>query len=118
MRLYKTTSECKRYNLRNTIKFIMKSNVNKILDSVVDVIIQSTDDVNISTSERIISVGTGSFIIWKGMKDIFSKPSNSIWEIALGGALLYRGVTGYCKIKDKILPRKEEQTTTYLVEAL
>lgn len=96
----------------------MKNNVNKILDSVVDVIVQSTEDVNISTSERIISVATGGFIMWKGMKDIFSKPSNSIWEVALGGALLYRGVTGYCKIKDKLLPRKEERTTTYLIEAL
>ena len=96
----------------------MKDNVDKILDSVVDVIVQSTENVNISTSERLVSVATGSFIIWKGIKDIFSKPSNSIWEVALGGALLYRGVTGYCKIKDRLLPKKEEKTTTYLIEAM
>ncbi|TCK85172.1 YgaP family membrane protein [Albibacterium bauzanense] len=96
----------------------MKDNVNKILDSVVDVIVQSTENVNISTSERIVSVATGGFILWKGMKDIFSKPSNSVWEVALGGALLYRGVTGYCKVKDKLLPKKEETTTTYLIEAM
>jgi len=96
----------------------MRDNVNKVLDSVVDVIVQSTEKVNIGTSERIVSVATGSFIIWKGMKDIFSKPANSIWEVALGSALLYRGVTGYCRVKDEFLPKREGETTTYLIEAM
>lgn len=96
----------------------MKNNVNKILDSVVDVIVQSTEDVNISTSERIVSVATGGFMIWKGMKDVFSKPSNFVWEVVLGSALLYRGVTGHCSIKEKLLPKTEETTTTYLIEAM
>lgn len=95
----------------------MRNNVDKILDSVVDVIVQSNDNANISTSERIVSIATGSFIIWKGMKDIFSKPSNFVWEVALGSALLYRGATGYCKVKDILLPKKEK-LQTYLIEAL
>jgi hypothetical protein len=41
-------------------------------------------------------------MFWKGVNDIFSKPSNAVWELIIGGALIYRGATGYCAIKDKI----------------
>jgi len=97
----------------------MKNNLNKMIDSVVDVVIQSTENVNISTSERVISAATGSFMVWKGVKDTFSKPSNAVWELVLGSALLYRGITGYCSVKNRLdsLQDKEE-SETYIIEAM
>jgi len=97
----------------------MKNDLNKIMDSIVDVVIQSSDNVNVSNSERIISVGAGAFMVWKGVKDTFSKPSSAFIEIVLGSALLYRGVTGYCSVKDRINNlNKVEQKETYIIEAL
>lgn len=99
----------------------MKSNMNKLMDSVVDVVLQSTENVNIGTSERVISAATGTFMIWKGLTDTFSKPSNAVWELVLGGALLYRGVTGYCSVKNRLnnLERKNKEAPKgYLVEAM
>ena|SRR5690554_3755751 len=97
----------------------MKNNMNKLMDSVVDVVIQSTEHVNIGTSERIVSALTGTFMLWRGVKDTISKPSNAVWEIVLGGALLYRGMTGYCSVKNRIEHLgEEEKPKAYLVEAM
>jgi len=97
----------------------MKNNLNKMIDSVVDVVIQSTENVNITTSERVISAATGSFMVWKGVKDTFSKPSNAVWELILGSALLYRGITGYCSVKNRIDSLQDkEKSETYIIEAM
>jgi len=97
----------------------MKNDLNKLMDSVVDVVIQSTENVNISTSERIVSAAAGGFILWKGVKDTFSKPSNAVWEVILGGALLYRGVTGYCSVKNRLDKLYEkDRPESYLIEAM
>jgi len=98
----------------------MKNDLNKIIDSVVDVVIQSTENVNISTSERIVSAATGSFMVWRGMKDTFSKPSNAVWELVLGSALLYRGITGYCSVKNRLdnLQDGQDKSETYIIEAM
>jgi len=97
----------------------MKNNLNKMIDSVVDVVIQSTENVNITTSERVISAATGSFMVWKGVKGTFSKPSNAVWELILGSALLYRGITGYCSVKNRIDSLQDkEKSETYIIEAM
>ncbi|MFB5946865.1 YgaP family membrane protein [Albibacterium profundi] len=99
----------------------MKSNMNKLMDSVVDVVLQSTENANVGTSERVVSAATGTFMISKGLTDTFSKPSNAVWELILGGALLYRGVTGYCSVKNRLTNlerKKREEPKAYLVEAM
>ncbi len=63
----------------------------------------SNEYVNISKSERVVSSAFGVFMLWKGVKDIFTTPSNALWEVILGGGLLYRGVTGYCAVKDRLV---------------
>lgn len=97
----------------------MKNDLNRLMDSVVDVVIQSTENVNIGTSERIVSAAAGGFMLWKGVKDTFSRPSNAVWEIILGGALLYRGVTGYCSVKNRLDNLNDiERPTSYVIEAM
>jgi len=97
----------------------MKNDLNRLMDSVVGVVIQSTENVNIGTSERIVSAVTGGFMLWKGVKDTFSKPSNAVWEIVFGSALLYRGVTGYCSVKNRLNTLNEvEKPNAYLIEAM
>lgn len=96
-----------------------KNGLNRVLDSAVDCIIDAEEHANIGTSERIVSVAAGTFMIWRGVKDTFSKPSNTVWEVILGGALLYRGLTGYCSIKNRLDNKKDDdKPKAYLVEAM
>lgn len=80
----------------------MERNIRKATDKVVGSILYPDSYANIAKSERIVSAAFGTFMFWKGAKEIFSNPSNAVWELIIGGALLYRGATGYCAIKDKI----------------
>lgn len=65
-------------------------------------------DANISKSERVLSIATGAFILFHGVKNIFSCPLVGLGEVAAGGALMRRGFTGNCKLK----ALAEEESTT------
>lgn len=54
---------------------------------------------NIDFSERIISIGTGTYMIYKGVRELFKKPLLALGQVAIGSALLYRGATGTCDVK-------------------
>ena len=61
-------------------------------------LLQENPFANIGRSERLLSVGTGAFIALKGISNLFSHPLLALGELGIGGALLYRGITGYCAI--------------------
>lgn len=77
---------------------------------------------NISKSERIVSTAFGAFMVWRGLKDLFHKPSNSVWELILGAGLIYRGTTGYCALKDTLESARDGDPQVmeeeYIVEAM
>lgn len=50
-------------------------------------------------SERVISIGTGTYMIYKGVRDLFSHPLAALGQVAIGSALLYRGAAGTCEVK-------------------
>lgn len=52
--------------------------------------------VNVSQNERMISVGLGAFLLSSGLNNLFSHPIKGLLRTAIGGALLYRGVSGHC----------------------
>jgi len=54
---------------------------------------------NIDFSERVISIGAGTYMIYKGVRELFKKPLLALGQVAIGSALLYRGATGTCEIK-------------------
>jgi|SRR5690606_3150483 len=74
--------------------------INNLGDTLEDTLLQHNDFANISRSERLLSVGTGAFITLKGIGNIFSHPLIALGELAIGSALLYRGVTGFCALTD------------------
>lgn len=57
---------------------------------------------NIDFSERVISIGTGTYMIYKGVRELFRKPLLALGQVAIGSALLYRGATGNCEVKKLI----------------
>src|SRR4051812_34870032 len=53
---------------------------------------------NVSTLERIVMITGGAYLLYKGA----SKDNKSIGEISAGGALLARGISGYCPLYDAV----------------
>jgi hypothetical protein len=81
---------------------MMDNKIRHTTDKVIGSILYPERYANIQKSERIVSAAFGTFMFWKGAKDLFTNPSNGVWELIIGGALLYRGATGYCAVKERI----------------
>ncbi|WP_231458908.1 MULTISPECIES: DUF2892 domain-containing protein [unclassified Pedobacter] len=63
---------------------------------------------NVSKSERWLSGAAGTYFLYKGLSGLFSHPIIGLTGVAIGASLLYRGVTGYCPMRD-LAQQKEEQ---------
>jgi uncharacterized membrane protein len=74
----------------------------KVNESLKGSFIEPKNSENVNTTERLISIAAGTFIFYKGLKQLFSHPFIGLQEAAVGGVLLYRGATGFCPIYDKI----------------
>lgn len=68
---------------------------------------------NISKTERLLSVATGSFFAVKGIRRLFSKPWLAVSELALSYSLINRGLKGYCPIAEKFA--KEEHRSEPII---
>lgn len=62
---------------------------------------------NVSTLERIVMITSGAYLLYKGA----SKENKSIGEISAGGAMLARGITGYCPIYDAVDHLKNDKAS-------
>ena len=91
------------------------SMMNKIGNTLEGSLMQYNPDANVSMSERYLSLGTGAFITLKGITNIFSHPLIALTELGLGGALMYRGVTGYCPVKAMMEDQPEESISVEMV---
>lgn len=61
---------------------------------------ENQQDVNISTTQRVISVASGAYLLVSGLSNITQL--SSIVRAMAGGYLLYRGSTGYCPITEAL----------------
>ena len=78
--------------------------INDKISNVIDNIKRNWEEPNVmenmEKSEKIVSIGAGAFIFLKGISNLISHPFLAVVEVAIGGGLLYRGLTGYCPVKD------------------
>lgn len=91
----------------------MNTLINYAIDKIKRKVDEDCIDGNVGTSERILSVIAGGLILSFGVKQILKHPITAISGLGLGGALVYRGVTGKCTIKaavDQIASEKDEVT--------
>jgi len=88
----------------------MSGILNLAFDKLKSTMDDSCTDGNIGKSERVLSVVAGGFILAMGIKSVLKSPLKSVSGITLGGALIYRGVTGYCAVKDTFDSKKAEAT--------
>jgi uncharacterized membrane protein len=54
--------------------------------------------INVSTRERIASVGVGAWMIHTGLRKWNKRPFGNIFRLAAGSYFLYRGISGNCPI--------------------
>ncbi len=88
----------------------MSGILNYALNKVKSKLDESCDYGNVGTSERILSVIAGGFILGMGAKKLLSSPFTALSGITLGGALIVRGVTGSCPIKEAVEGKQPEAT--------
>lgn len=62
---------------------------------------------NVSTLERIAMIASGAYLLYKGA----SKEHKSIGEITAGGAMLARGISGYCPLYDAVGHLKNDKAS-------
>jgi len=60
--------------------------------------IDSKSTANVSTIERILTIITGTYLLYKGL----SQDKKNIAKITSGGAMLVRGIFGYCPVYDVV----------------
>lgn len=62
---------------------------------------------NVSTLERILMITSGGYLLYKGL----SKNDKSIAKIGSGGAMLLRGISGYCPVYDAVDHLKNDKSS-------
>jgi uncharacterized membrane protein len=62
---------------------------------------------NVSNIERIAMVASGAYLLYKGI----SKKSKNIGEVGTGGAMLLRGISGYCPVYDAVDHLKNDKAS-------
>lgn len=77
---------------------------------------------NIDRGERAISLASGSYLLYKGLKNLAKHPFLALQGAATGCFLIYRGATGVCPIyqilgKDTTDPEAINISTTITVNA-
>lgn len=82
----------------------MNAKTKEILDDVKERLREASEHRNIANSERLLSVAAGAFVLYTGITRMFKAPLTSLAEVTLGSALILRGATGYCPVKDSMYP--------------
>ena len=94
----------------------MDTKTKEILDDVKDRLREANDNRNIASSERLLSVAAGAFVLFTGITRMFKTPLASLAEVAVGGALILRGATGYCPVKDSVCCDRDVTIVERIVE--
>lgn len=94
----------------------MNALINYAIDKIQSKLDNHCIDGNVGTSERILSVVAGGLILSIGVKQLLKNPITAISGVGLGGALVYRGITGKCTVKSAIEQLTNEKDEVTVIE--
>ena len=94
----------------------MNTKTKEILEDVKDRLKEANEHQNIANSERLLSVTAGAFVLYTGIMRMFKTPLTSLAEVSVGAALILRGATGYCPVKDSVCPDRNITIVERIVE--
>lgn len=72
--------------------------VSKVKDNIGDY----CENGEVKGFERVLSIGSGAALALYGIKRIKKSPVTAISQLSLAGALLWRGISGKCKVKEMV----------------
>jgi uncharacterized membrane protein len=75
---------------------------NNIISTLKELNFDGSESPNIDQGERGVSVVAGSYILLKGLKNLFKHPVLGLLETVAGGFLVYRGATGVCPVYKRL----------------
>ncbi len=104
------------YQLKTKNNEMNTMNFEKLKDVFKRPLLKENEDANVSKSERILSIAAGAFITFHGVKNIFHHPIIAMGELAAGGLLIQRGITGNCPVKDLAEECQVASTTVIVSE--
>ncbi|MEJ6978965.1 SRPBCC family protein [Pedobacter sp. P351] len=81
---------------------MLETLTNKVNESLKGSILEPKSFGNVNTTERLLSIAGGTFLLYKALKQVFRHPLIGLQEAAVSGVLLYRGATGFCPVYDRI----------------
>ncbi|HZF66014.1 MAG TPA: SRPBCC family protein [Chitinophagaceae bacterium] len=68
--------------------------------------------INVGWNERLASATVGAFLFSSGINNLFKNPIKGLTKTALGGMLLYRGMSGNCPFYTSIGKTREVRHTS------
>lgn len=81
----------------------MESEITKsIMNSLNKIDLSTSETPNIDQGERGVSIAAGTYLFFKGLKNLYRHPVLGLLEATAGGFLLYRGATGVCPVYKKL----------------
>lgn len=77
----------------------MSTNLTKEISSGLKLLdFKKRDSPNIDDGERALSLATGVYLLYRGLKSLRKHPFLALQGAALGGLMVYRGATGVCPV--------------------
>jgi uncharacterized membrane protein len=73
-----------------------------IMDTIKGLNLNTDETPNIDQGERGVSIAAGSYLLYKGVKNLYRHPLLGLLGTAAGGFLLFRGATGICPLYKKL----------------
>ena len=81
---------------------MLTDQIEEIKETLEETLLQENIYTNLAKTERILSIATGTFLLFKGLTNAFSHPIISSAELFVGFGLMQRGISGYCPIAEKL----------------
>nr|WP_315258485.1 SRPBCC family protein [uncultured Flavobacterium sp.] len=60
---------------------------------------------NVSTAERVLMIASGAYILYNGL----NRENKNLTQSSVGGAMLLRGISGYCPVYDAVDHLKKDK---------
>lgn len=81
---------------------MITNKIEEVKHTLEDVLLKEDIYTNLGKTERILSMIGGAYVLFKGIKNVFSSPLIATTELVIGFTLLQRGVSGHCNISERL----------------
>ena len=96
---------------------MLTDQIEEIKETLEETLLQENTYTNLAKTERILSMASGTFLLFKGLTNAFSHPIISSAELFLGVALMQRGISGYCPMAEKLQREELNAEQILLIES-